>query len=275
MRTLPRSFLFLTVLAAAELSSAYGAEWETTLSKLPAKPFLELRPLRARYSFGWAGFTAATADLHFETGNGRLQLTGAGKTIGLVRSLWAYDLENKSLTDAQTLRPIEVREVETLRAKQTTTELKFSEQGVEGSREERKGEAVSSKKGRFEFADLHSLSSALLFLRAQPLSNGDVERVIAYPTSSAYLCTLTVVGREKIAVPAGTFDAIKMTAQLSKVEKDRTLSPHKKVRNATVWLSDDANRLLLRIEAQIFVGKVYTQLQSVQFDPPDPAPARR
>ena len=262
----------------AALSLTQAAEWENTLSKLPTNPFTELRSVRARYSFGWGGFTAATADLHFEKmGNGRLQLTGAGKTIGLVRTLWTYDLEHKALTDAATLRPMQVREVETTRTKQTTTELKFSTEGVEGTREERKGDAVKSKKGRFEFPNLQSLSSALLLVRAQPLSNGDVERVVAYPATSSYLCTITVIGRERITVPAGTFDAIKMTGQLSKIGKDRELVPHKKFRNATVWLSDDANRLLLRIEAQVFVGKVYTELQSVQFDDlkPEPAPAGR
>jgi hypothetical protein len=188
----------------------------------------------------------------------------------LTRSLWAYDLQHKALSDAKTLRPIQVSEVETVRAKQVKTELAFTPQGVTSSREERKGDAVSAKTRRLEFPNVLSLSSALLFLRSRPLSDGAVERVVVYPATSAYLCTLTVVGRERITVPAGTFEAIKLDGQLSKVGDHRELLPHKKFRKATIWLSNDADRLLLRIEAQIFIGKVYTELQSVQFDKPRP-----
>ncbi len=53
--------------------------------------------------------------------------------------------------------------------------------------------------------------------------------------------------------------------QLSKIGKKRELEPHKKFRRASVWISDDSDRLLLRVEASIFVGKVFTELQSVRF----------
>ncbi len=58
--------------------------------------------------------------------------------------------------------------------------------------------------------------------------------------------------------------------QLSKIDEQRELQPHKKFRGATVWLSDDADRLVLRIETQVFIGKVFAELQSMQFDNPKP-----
>jgi len=44
------------------------------------------------------------------------------------------------------------------------------------------------------------------------------------------------------------------------------LQPHRKFRRATIWVSDDTDRILLRIEAQVFVGTVFAELQSVRFD---------
>ena len=78
------------------------------------------------------------------------------------------------------------------------------------------------------------------------------------------------MGREKISVHSGTYSAIKMDLQLSKISKDLELQPHKKFRKATIWLSDDADRLPLRIEAQIFVGTIFAELQSVNFENPKP-----
>jgi hypothetical protein len=61
--------------------------------------------------------------------------------------------------------------------------------------------------------------------------------------------------------------------QLNKVGKTRELEAHRKFRRATVWLSDDSDRLLLKIQAQIFVGTVVVELQSVEFgDPKSKAP---
>jgi hypothetical protein len=69
-------------------------------------------------------------------------------------------------------------------------------------------------------------------------------------------------------VRAGTFNAIKLDLQLNKVGKNLELEPHRKFRRATVWVSDDADRIILRVDAQIFVGSVFAELQSVRFDNP-------
>ena len=82
-----------------------------------------------------------------------------------------------------------------------------------------------------------------------------------------------MLGRERLTGPAGTYNAIKLDLQLSKVEKNRELARHRKFRRGTVWLSDDSDRLLLKIEAQIFVGTVFAELQSVEFE--NVTPARR
>jgi len=75
-----------------------------------------------------------------------------------------------------------------------------------------------------------------------------------------------VTGREKISVHAGSYNAIKVDLQLNKIGKNLELEPHRKFRRATIWLSDDADRIILRIEAQVFVGTVFAELQSVRFE---------
>jgi hypothetical protein len=77
---------------------------------------------------------------------------------------------------------------------------------------------------------------------------------------------VTVLGRERVAVRAGAYNAIKVDLQLQRLGKKLELEPHRKFRRATVWISDDANRIPLRIEAQIFVGTVFAELQTVHFD---------
>jgi len=262
-RILPTIFAFL-----AFCSGSLAENWEATLSKDPAGNFPELRPLRASYRFGWSGLTAATGDVHFtKPSENKFQLDGTGRTIGFVRALWKLDVSYQAIANPETLRPIEAQQIETYRSKKIVTHLTFANNGVTRARTEGKGGA-DAKTRQFNFPNLFDLLSAMLYLRSQPLKDRSVYRVVAYPATNAYLATVTVVGREKISVHAGSYSAIKLDLQLKRIGKHRQLEPHRKFRRATIWVSDDAERLLLRIEAQVFVGTVFAEVQSVSFDNP-------
>jgi hypothetical protein len=244
-----------------------AANWQSTLTKDPPGNFPELRPLRATYRFGWSGLTAATGEVHFtKPSQDRLQLEGTGRTISFVRALWKLDVNHHALANAETLRPVETRQTENYRSKKIATQLMFTNNGVTCARTEGQGSAVSTKTRDFSFPNLFDLHSAMLYLRSQPLRDRSIHRVVVYPASSAYLATITVLGREKVSVRAGNYTAIKMDLQLNRIGKKLDLEPHRKFRRATVWVSDDNDRILLRIEAQVFVGTVFAELESVRFD---------
>lgn len=249
--------------------AGHGAEnWQATVSKDPPGNFPELRPLRATYNFGWAGLTAATAEAHFyKPSDDRLQLEGTGRTVGLARALWRYDVNYRALADAANLHPIETRQAESVRSKKAVTNLTFNTTGVNRAKTEGPG-AGTTKTKQFVFPGLLDLQTAFLYLRSQPLKDGTVWKIVVYPEASAYLATVTVIGHEKINVHAGSFKAIKASLQLSKLDKNLELVPHKKFRRASVWISDDNDRMLLRVEAQIFVGTVFAELQSIKPDNP-------
>jgi hypothetical protein len=260
--------LYAIVAFLAFCCSSLAENWQATLSKEQAGNFPELRPLHASYRFGWSGLTAATGDVHFtKPSENKFQLDGTGRTIGFVRALWKLDVNYQALASAETLRPIETEQTESYRSKKIVTHLTFTNNGVTRARTESKG-AAEAKIRQFNFPNLFDLFSAMLYLRSQPLKDRSVYRVVAYPATNAYLATVTVTGREKISVHAGSYNAIKLDLQLKRIGKHRELEPHRKFRHATIWVSDDAERLLLRIEAQVFVGTVFAELQSVRFDNP-------
>jgi hypothetical protein len=248
---------------------SFAANWQATLSKEPAGNFPELRPLHASYRFGWSGLTAATGEVHFtKPSNDRFELDGTGRTIGLVRALWRLDVNYRAVANAETLSPIETQQTENYRSKRIVTDLTFTNNGVTRARTEGQGSAAETKTKQFVFPNLFDLHSAALYLRSQPLRQGSVYRLAVYPATNAYVATVRVGGREKISLRAGTYNAIKLDLQLKRVGKHLELEPHRKFRHATIWVSDDAERLVLRIDAQIFVGTVFAELQSVHFDNP-------
>jgi len=248
------------------LQAAFAASWESTVTSSAPPSFPNPRPLRARYEFGWSGFTCATADSRLsKPGGDRLQLDIAARTTGLARALWKFDATHVSVVAASSLRPISMRQVENDRGQKIVTELSFNSTGVVSKVTETPRN--ETKVRRLDFPRLFDLQSALLYLRSQPLQERNVQRIVVYPATDPYLATVTVLGRERITVPAGAYNAIKFDLQLNRI-KDGELRPHRKFRRATAWMSDDADRLLLKIEAQVFIGSVYCQLQSVDFENP-------
>ena len=119
---------------------------------------------------------------------------------------------------------------------------------------------VSDAERRKDLICLLQLSSAT------PPSSPDCRSSYA----AFYYPSVVVAGvdGQRITVPAGSYEAMKLDLQLNKIGGKHELQPHKKFRRATIWLSDDADRLVLRVEAQVFIGTVFTELQSLQFDEP-------
>ena len=221
----------------------------------------------AKYAFSWSGFPGGSGEARLtKPGGDRYQLDGTIHTTGLVRALWKFDATHTSIVEANSLRPRSTKQVENLRNKKTVTSLSFDSTGVTSRETETPDKGEGTKVRRFDSQRLFDLYSALLYLRSQPLQEHSVQRILVYPATSAYLATVTVLGRERFAGPTGSYNSIKVELQLNKISKNRELEPHKKFRRAIAWLSDDSDRLLLRIQAQIFVGTVLAELQSVEFN---------
>ena len=265
LKMIARTGLLAALLWAGPATYA-ASSWESTLTSSRPPAFPNPRPMRARYGFGWSGFPCATAEIRLsKPGGERLDLEISARTTGLARALWKFDATHNSIVEAESLRPISVRQIENDRGTRRVTDLSFSPTGVISKVTETPG--TGTKVRRYDFPRLFDLQSALLYLRSHSLQERSVQRIVVYPATASYLATVTVLGRERVTVPSGTYNAIKFDLQLNRI-KDGELQPHRKFRRATAWLSDDADRLMLKLEAQVFIGSVFCELQSVDFNPP-------
>ena len=258
----------LAAISLLWIQSAVAADpsWQSTITAASPPAFPNPRPMHARYGFGWSGFPCATAEIALSKPPGNhLQLQVTARTTGLARALWKFDATHVSNVEASTLHPLSVQQIENDRGKKIVTDLSFNSSVVVSKVTETPG--TGTKVRRFEFPHLFDLQSALLYLRSQSLQERNVQRIVVYSATAPYLATVTVLGRERVTVPAGTYNAIKFDLQLNRI-KDGQLQPHRKFRRANAWLSDDPDRVLLKIEAQVFVGSVVCELQAVDYDKP-------
>lgn len=252
--------LLMLILAGA---AGVRADWRAGLSTEPG-PFPPLRPVKLEYQCGWSGLTAGHVEAQFSRPEPETcELEAKAATTGLARALWRLDATHEARGNLVTLQPLAVRQKEVYRAQTVRTELDFDASGVERLRESTTDKNPARRK-RYDFPNLYDLQTALLLVRSQKLNTGDVYRMVVYPATAPYLATVTVQGRERVKVKAGSYPAIKMDLRLEKVTGDMKLEPHGKFKRATGWLSDDADRLPLRLNAQIFVGSVWVELEKVE-----------
>ena len=196
--------------------------------------------------------------------DGILKINVTGGSTGIVRKLWKLDATHEALADAFTLHPLRMKQMEDYGWDKIVTDVTFTDKGATFQKRHVSPNAAPTEKQQFSFPNLFDLQTALFYVRSQRLQPGGEFNIVVFPGNSAYLANVRVVGRERIQVPAGKYDALKFEIRLQKVTSQLTLVPHTKFKHAYVWLSDDANRVLLRVEAEIFVGSVWMELQSLQ-----------
>lgn len=265
-RIFPTAILAVLLVSVPSRHEALHAEdWRDSISKEPGA-FSNFRTTKARYEFGWSGFTAADADVSFgRNANGECAIALSAKTTGIVRALWKMDASGTSVCKPATLRPVKLTQTEVYKKKTFTTTVDFTAEGPAQLRVVTPPDPTPPQVSKFKFVPMHDMFSALLFIRSRPLAQGESVKLCVYPASAAYLVVATVVGREKIKVAKKNWDAIKCDLKLNEVESSLVLRPHAKFKKASVWISDDSDRLLLKVEAEVFVGSVWAELQSVEF----------
>ena len=160
---------------------------------------------------------------------------------------------------------MKLTQTETYKKKVVTTVVDFLADGPVQHRTQEPPEPGPPAVRSFRFPDVHDLNSAVLFIRSQALAQGDSVKLCVFPGGAPYLATATVTGRERMKVAGREWGAIKCDLQLSRIEDNFALSQHKKFRKATAWISDDSDRLLLKISADVQVGSVWAEMQSVSF----------
>lgn len=109
------------------------------------------------------------------------------------------------------------------------------------------------------------MESAFLYMRSLPLAVGQTRTLALMTPGSPYLATIKVVGKGPVQVKAGSFPAFEYALSLEKVNKYGQLEPRKGFKSALVWVSDDDNRLIVKAVADVFVGAVTVELESVQY----------
>lgn len=255
-----RPFLALFVLTLATAPAAEPA-WKSELTSPGPGAFPKLDPCVLDLQLSWKGMVdSGRIRMEFAPRDvskpGATVVRSSARSLGAAAALFPYENHFWSEIDPVSFRPKLFRAVETDKSETVTTTTRHFPDRVECAESTRlTSSGVEKKKDRvFMASPVFDIFSAMLHVRSQKLDVGDKITLLVHPFDTPYLLRVAVSGREQ---HLGR-DAIRLSVGMRKIDrKTMELLPYKKMKNdATLWLSDDKDRVPIEFRAAVFIGDV-------------------
>jgi Protein of unknown function (DUF3108) len=258
----------LLVLLITAIPAFSQPEWASSLTQGGAGR-LNVPPCILDFELGWnntikAGTARVTVQ---EAGSSYWRASAQASSTGFARTMWSYDCAMSSIIDRQTLHPAFMQHSETDRSETCRYRVSFQPRRVitESTILPKEG-AASTSIAVCGFSPIEDLLSIILYVRSLPLENGTSVTRVVQPWDKPYLTTFEVLGREKLKSGDQSLPCIKLAVKIRKIDRESlTLSSYKKMKTATIWVSDDAERLPVEMRAEIFVGYMSCRLTGKTF----------
>ncbi len=255
-------WLGLTGFVLAE-ESVTRQMWEKSLTLKAPGAFPPLKPCRVSYELSWNNLLSAgmAQVLLQEAGEHQVAKAQAG-TAGLARSLWRYDCTMVSVMQRSGLQAAYMEHSETDTRETATYQVHFDRHQIRTITELKPvGGSSLRSQSICPLGGVDDLQSAILYVRSHPLCTGDHFTRVVQPFDRPYLTTFTVMGREKRKVQGVLYPTIKLDVKIRRMDRRTlTLGSFKKMKTATIWVSDDAWRLPVEMHASIYVGFISATL---------------
>jgi Protein of unknown function (DUF3108) len=251
--------LFCSFVSAQQAKPSWASQ---LTSALPGKhPAIQAQKLQ--YQLSWKGQVQAGEVEFIFGGKGTnaqvLQASCEGKSLGLAANLFPYRFDMEGKIQRSSLAPQFMHCNETDKEETQVTTVRYHPGKVnvtEISRPHATGKDTT-KNVSFAYAPVFDAFSSMLFIRSQALKQGDQIVQVIHPFKTPYLAKIQVLGRENVNGRA----AIKMSIELTKITSTLELKPYKKMKTATLWISDDHHRVPLEMRVAAFIGDVRMTLK--------------
>ncbi len=260
MRRLP---LLLAGLLTHSLGFAGTPEWGKELTPGTAGAHRNVPPCKLTFDIGWSHvMTAGQATLSVREAGDYWRADATAASTGLARALWKYDCEMTSIMQRNDLRAHFLQHRETDSEETCRYRVAFEGRRVitETQVKPVKG-ANTTSTTLCAYGPMDDILSVILYLRSQDLRNGRKITRVVQPWDTPYLTTFEVQGRESIVYAGQKRPCIKLGLQIRKIDRTTlALSAYKKMKTATIWVSDDELRVPIEMNASVFIGYMFARL---------------
>lgn len=245
------------------LACAQSPEWVKELTPGTAGTSRKVPPCKLTFDIGWSHvMTAGQATLTVREAGEYWRADASAASTGLARSLWKYDCEMTSIMHRGDLRAHYLQHRETDSAETCRYRVSFERHRVITETQVQPVKGSPSKSTTLcAYGPMDDILSVILYVRSLELKNGQKITRVVQPWDTPYLTTFEVHGRETIMYAGKKQPCIKLGLQIRKIDRTTlALSAYKKMKTATIWVSDDELRIPIEMNASVFVGFMFARL---------------
>lgn len=185
-------------------------------------------------------------------------------TTGAVRLVRPVDDESTTVIDAQTGSPRRLSTHVLMNGQETFTEAVF---GPGQARVEvRRGDRKPVRPYTFSFGDVpaHDAHSAMAHVRGWKPAPGTKRTVWLVGGRRLWRVDLSYAGKDAVGTSLGNRDAVRLDGVAVRVHPDHRVDDSRPPRRFSVWMSDDADRVPLRVTAVTELGDIEITLTDYQ-----------
>ncbi|GIW42167.1 MAG: hypothetical protein KatS3mg076_2744 [Candidatus Binatia bacterium] len=244
------SVLFLLLACTAAASEAPGSpvgEW--------------------RYVLLWNGLPAGSASVRVDRDEkaGTYVVEGEARTNALVDLFWRLRASLRSVVDASSWRPRRYELVRKKSKKRKVVEVAFSRDGAVGWYS-RRGKVTVRKVEEPRILD--PVAAALRAL-AFPLRTNEPYSYRVFTGRALYEVEARILGREKVRVPAGEFEAWKAFLRVVRVPREaREKKDDDEPTELEIWLAGEKPSVPVRVEGKLAGFPIGLELEDASTPPP-------
>lgn len=214
---------------------------------------------RLDYRVSWNGIPAGNATVNIARGddvpNSLYHVEASVQTSWLVDWLWSLRARVFASFTTSDLTPVGFRYDRDMNREHSLTDIYYDPLTQHPT-------GIHVKRGRtttlsVDDANVMDPITAIFRALAQPIRVGDVFDYEVFTGEASYRVELHVIGEDVVTVAAGTFKAWRVEPQVWKVGT----GVDRRLRHATLWVSEAPVRAVVRIRSEVFIGAVNCDLQ--------------
>jgi hypothetical protein len=220
-------------------------------------------PRLLAYRVAWNGIPAAHATVEVtrgeEAGSPAYTIDARAFTNRFVDLFWRFRGDARTTLLAEPVVPLSFHYERRVNRAPTRTWIEFAP-----SAERARSGYVKPKRHREEVIDARGLTDPItagFHALTADAGVGDVLTYRVFTGETHYRVRLAIRAEEVVHVPAGRFEALRVEPEVIKIKDGERPDDH--MRRATIWVTREPVRTLLRIRSEVFIGAVTLELVDV------------
>ncbi len=218
------------------------------------------------YEVSWNGIPAAEAKLSVGGDEFQYRLIATARTYSPVNIFYNLKYQAEGILSAIDFSPIRTVIRQRENSKVRMIDINFNNDGAIESVRTQEGKPTKILRFSSDNPTLDPFAAAFM-ARTLSWKEGETKQFDTFNGKTRYLITLTAQGRENIEFNGQEKDCWVITPKVEKLVDGESPS---KLRDARIYLTNDSNRDVVRIESEVFIGTVVTKLKAFheEYTPP-------